>query len=72
MTLSDKLEFWLDGHLYEFIESHAQPLVGDLISIRAETYTVIGRNFCLDHADDFRARSMRLAVILERFNEGEE
>lgn len=71
MMQSDTLEFWVDGHVYDYIKSNLQPLIGELISIRGDLYRVISRNFALDYVNNNYERSMRLAINLEKVERGE-
>ena len=61
----DEIEFYLGGKESPMarVTSSMPPAVGDVVSIRGESYRVSFRNFALDYAD--RAdRKMRCAVQL--------
>jgi hypothetical protein len=64
----DSVEFYEDGHLGPFliVDSNFQPNDGDEISIKKETWIVIGRSFSVDYSDDSREKAMRCNIIVER------
>jgi hypothetical protein len=64
--VTDQVEFWLDNSPFCLVDSSMQPENGDVVNIRGENYRVTSRNFAVDKSDDWKFRSLRLAVNIER------
>ena len=67
--MNETLEFYLDNSLNPFlvVNTSYQPLDGDLINIKKETFVVIGRSFTVDHSL-LPSRTMRCNIIVEKVN----
>jgi hypothetical protein len=48
------------------MDSAFQPSVDDYISIKGDTFKVVGRSFAVDYAELHCTRQMRLNVIVEK------
>lgn len=64
MNKPDRLEIWVDKDLLLAADSSFAPNDGDLININKITYTVVGRSFTVDYADDPFERQVRCNVIV--------
>ena len=66
--MKDTVEFYDRDSQHPFctVRASLPPAKGDLVSIRGETWKVLGRSFSVDHADDFSQTAMRCNVIVER------
>ena len=66
--MKDTVEFYLGWQRQPFliVDSSIAPNEGELVSIRGETWKVIGRSFAVDYADQRTQRSMRCNLIVEK------
>lgn len=69
MESKDSVEFYnVDGKpgrdLVASVKSSIVPPVGSKISIRKQTWEVVGVSYSLDHADDFASACLRANVEL--------
>lgn len=69
--MDDRIEFFEDKNQSPFltIESSFQPADGDLVSIRGETWEVLGRSFSVDYAES-TLRRIRCNVIVRKKENG--
>lgn len=64
--MSATIEFYDGLKLLARVESSMVLPVGSLISIRKQTWKIIGVTFALDYTDEQRERQMRCNVDLEK------
>lgn len=65
MGRPDVVEVYIGKRAILRAESSFAPDDGDLITIRKQTYRVVGRSFTVDHADDYAQCQFRCNVIVE-------
>lgn len=68
MRQPDIVEFYLEGEMRPMLimESSIVPTENSLISIKGETYTVVGVSYAIDYSDSIATRQMRANIILKK------
>ena len=61
----DRIEFYLGDSCIAYADSSHAPDRGDRISIRGETYQIIGKSYTLDYADNPVGKAMVCVLHLQ-------